>query len=318
MTDGRPEGTTAIGAQSFDYISTIHPTIENMYQQINSVKIDDEKLNFDSRLNVPRQCELMLQLIKLDQSIVEDCLGELNEEGIDLRVYFALTEGSGESDGLRLVAGQLYPLIYGQRYCLQTYDSGMQLTMVTNDASLMLEVEHSVKKLLKRERYGEATCSKPKWFQNKTNSVNAADPDSISLLLEKISLSDETPSEPSSKVAIFIYEHKRPLVANYIERIQWVYKRYKQLALTFHQERLQAMRTDSVGPKIMLMGPPDSGKSSLCKMLVNESLNQGWAPIFADIDPGQGTISVPGTLGKFKAFKTACLLIGFASNQVLL
>eukprot|EP00696_Hemimastix_kukwesjijk_P013292 gnl/Hemi2/26655_TR8946_c0_g2_i1.p1 gnl/Hemi2/26655_TR8946_c0_g2~~gnl/Hemi2/26655_TR8946_c0_g2_i1.p1 ORF type:complete len:425 (+),score=95.46 gnl/Hemi2/26655_TR8946_c0_g2_i1:71-1345(+) len=49
-----------------------------------------------------------------------------------------------------------------------------------------------------------------------------------------------------------------------------------------------------VGPKVMLVGPVDSGKSSLAKVLLNYGIKRGRKPIFIDLDVGQGEISPPG------------------------
>jgi hypothetical protein len=39
---------------------------------------------------------------------------------------------------------------------------------------------------------------------------------------------------------------------------------------------------------------PDVGKSTLCRILLNYAVRAGWAPTFADMDIGQGSITVPG------------------------
>lgn len=39
---------------------------------------------------------------------------------------------------------------------------------------------------------------------------------------------------------------------------------------------------------------PDVGKSTLCRILLNYAVRAGWAPTFADVDIGQGSITVPG------------------------
>lgn len=40
----------------------------------------------------------------------------------------------------------------------------------------------------------------------------------------------------------------------------------------------------------------DVGKSTLCKILLNYAVRAGWAPTFADMDIGQGSITVPGCI----------------------
>lgn len=51
------------------------------------------------------------------------------------------------------------------------------------------------------------------------------------------------------------------------------------------------------GPRVVICGGTDSGKSTLAKILVNYAARSGRRPILVDVDVGQGEISVPGTLG---------------------
>ncbi|PKA66183.1 Protein CLP1 like [Apostasia shenzhenica] len=52
----------------------------------------------------------------------------------------------------------------------------------------------------------------------------------------------------------------------------------------------------SQGPRVIVVGPTDSGKSSLCRMLVSWACKQGWKPMFVDLDIGQGAITIPGCI----------------------
>ncbi|XP_020272637.1 protein CLP1 homolog [Asparagus officinalis] len=51
---------------------------------------------------------------------------------------------------------------------------------------------------------------------------------------------------------------------------------------------------NSQGPRVIVVGPTDSGKSSLCRMLLSWASKQGWKPTFVDLDIGQGSITIPG------------------------
>lgn len=51
------------------------------------------------------------------------------------------------------------------------------------------------------------------------------------------------------------------------------------------------------GPIVLVVGPADVGKSTLCRLLINYAVRLGRRPIFVDLDVGQGSISVPGTVG---------------------
>ena len=51
------------------------------------------------------------------------------------------------------------------------------------------------------------------------------------------------------------------------------------------------------GPVLMVVGPTDVGKSTLCRLLLNYAVRMGRRPIFVDLDVGQGHVSIPGTIG---------------------
>ncbi|KAM5581470.1 hypothetical protein ABKV19_010608 [Rosa sericea] len=50
------------------------------------------------------------------------------------------------------------------------------------------------------------------------------------------------------------------------------------------------------GPRVIVVGPSDSGKSTLSKMLLSWAAKQGWKPTFVDLDIGQGAITIPGCI----------------------
>ncbi|KAJ4960894.1 hypothetical protein NE237_020804 [Protea cynaroides] len=50
------------------------------------------------------------------------------------------------------------------------------------------------------------------------------------------------------------------------------------------------------GPRVIVVGPTDSGKSTLSKMLLSWAAKQGWKPTFVDLDIGQGSITIPGCI----------------------
>ncbi|XP_010909089.1 protein CLP1 homolog [Elaeis guineensis] len=55
-------------------------------------------------------------------------------------------------------------------------------------------------------------------------------------------------------------------------------------------------KDSSQGPRVIVVGPMDSGKSSLCRMLLSWGCKQGWKPTFVDLDIGQGSITIPGCI----------------------
>ncbi|KAH9567043.1 hypothetical protein CY35_03G009100 [Sphagnum magellanicum] len=50
------------------------------------------------------------------------------------------------------------------------------------------------------------------------------------------------------------------------------------------------------GPRVIVVGPTDSGKSSLARMLLGWAARLGWKPTYVDLDIGQGAITIPGTI----------------------
>ncbi|XP_048230757.1 protein CLP1 homolog [Ricinus communis] len=63
------------------------------------------------------------------------------------------------------------------------------------------------------------------------------------------------------------------------------------------RNRAKASSSDSSqGPRVIVVGPTDSGKSTLSRMLVSWAAKQGWKPTFLDLDIGQGSITCPGCI----------------------
>ncbi|WKX98749.1 hypothetical protein Q1695_013993 [Nippostrongylus brasiliensis] len=71
------------------------------------------------------------------------------------------------------------------------------------------------------------------------------------------------------------------------------------------------------GPRIMLVGPTDVGKTTVCRILCNYAVRQGRSPVYIDLDVGQGSISVPGTIGALFINKTADVVEGFDRSKPL-
>uniref|UniRef100_A0A1I7TLF7 Protein CLP1 homolog n=1 Tax=Caenorhabditis tropicalis TaxID=1561998 RepID=A0A1I7TLF7_9PELO len=68
------------------------------------------------------------------------------------------------------------------------------------------------------------------------------------------------------------------------------------------------------GPRLLLVGPTDVGKSTVSRILCNYSVRRGRTPIFVELDVGQNSISVPGTVAAVLVHKTADVIDGFERN----
>ena len=67
----------------------------------------------------------------------------------------------------------------------------------------------------------------------------------------------------------------------------------------------------------MIAGPTDAGKSTFCRLLVNYAVRMGRRPVFVDLDVGQGSISVPGTIGATVVEEPVNIDDGFDPNSPL-
>jgi len=87
--------------------------------------------------------------------------------------------------------------------------------------------------------------------------------------------------------------------------------------VALEQMRQKAEETGIRGPRAMIVGPQDVGKSTLCRILLNYAVRMGRAPIFVDLDVGQGEISVPTTLGANLVERPADIDEGFSLQAPL-
>ena len=53
--------------------------------------------------------------------------------------------------------------------------------------------------------------------------------------------------------------------------------------------RQKAKVANGQGPRVMVVGPTDSGKSTLCRILINYALQSDWSPTYVDLDVGRKT-----------------------------
>lgn len=71
------------------------------------------------------------------------------------------------------------------------------------------------------------------------------------------------------------------------------------------------------GPIVMVVGPNDVGKSTLCRLLLNYAVRMGRRPIYVDLDVEQGHIAIPGTIGALLVERPSNVVDGFSQQAPL-
>ena len=94
----------------------------------------------------------------------------------------------------------------------------------------------------------------------------------------------------------------------------------KETPMTFYlnihglleQMRDSAASIGDRGPVVLICGPGDVGKSTLTRILCNYAVRAQRTPLVADLDVGQGSVSVPGTIGLNVVERQADVEAGFS------
>lgn len=66
---------------------------------------------------------------------------------------------------------------------------------------------------------------------------------------------------------------------------------YMNAHTVLNNQRQEALKTGKPGPHCIILGPTDSGKSSLAKMLCNWAARSSWQPTMVDLDIGEDSNS---------------------------
>lgn len=78
---------------------------------------------------------------------------------------------------------------------------------------------------------------------------------------------------------------------------------YSNVHFALEAMREEAQASSKDGPRVLLLGPENAGKTSLAKILTAYSTKVGRQPLVVNLDPTEGMLSVPGTLTA-TAFRT--------------
>jgi polyribonucleotide 5'-hydroxyl-kinase len=71
---------------------------------------------------------------------------------------------------------------------------------------------------------------------------------------------------------------------------------YANIHFALESLRNEAKATGKDGPRVLILGPEDAGKTSLSKILTAYAVKVGRQPVVVNLDPTEGMLSVPGTL----------------------
>lgn len=112
-------------------------------------------------------------------------------------------------------------------------------------------------------------------------------------------VAEQTYSFVGTKAAIFTY-HGATLSVRGSPSVAYVagetpMPSYANLHFTLEKARQHAEDTQSKGPRVLVLGSEDAGKTSLAKILVGYSVRQGRNPILVGLDPKQVIIMVSPT-----------------------
>ncbi|TQB76961.1 Cleavage polyadenylation factor subunit clp1 [Monascus purpureus] len=78
---------------------------------------------------------------------------------------------------------------------------------------------------------------------------------------------------------------------------------YANVHFALETMRQEAKATGKDGPRVLILGPENAGKTSLAKILTAYATKVGRQPVVVNLDPAEGLLSVPGTLTA-TAFRT--------------
>eukprot|EP01137_Pigoraptor_chileana_P035360 Opistho-2@29241 len=92
---------------------------------------------------------------------------------------------------------------------------------------------------------------------------------------------------------------------------------YVNVHHVLEQRRQDAARSGTLGPRVLIAGPVDVGKSTVCRILVNYAARMGHKPVYADVDIGQGSISLPGTIGAIQVERPIDVEEGYSTGAPL-
>ena len=71
---------------------------------------------------------------------------------------------------------------------------------------------------------------------------------------------------------------------------------YANLHFALENLRQLSTRDNTLGPRVLVVGPENAGKTTLVKILAAYATRSGGEPLVVNLDPKEGMLSVPGTM----------------------
>ncbi|KAL8760936.1 MAG: hypothetical protein Q9184_002904 [Pyrenodesmia sp. 2 TL-2023] len=89
---------------------------------------------------------------------------------------------------------------------------------------------------------------------------------------------------------------------------------YANLHFALERQRDEATSSGRDGPRVLILGPEDAGKTSLIKLLTAYATRSGRQPLAVNLDPKEGLLSIPGSLSAAAFSSTIDVEEGWGSS----
>ncbi|XP_065919464.1 polyribonucleotide 5'-hydroxyl-kinase Clp1-like [Dysidea avara] len=93
---------------------------------------------------------------------------------------------------------------------------------------------------------------------------------------------------------------------------------YLNTHIAVDQIRHRASREGKMGPRVVIAGSVDVGKSTMCRLLLNYAIRMNRRLCYVETDVGQGSLCIPGTMGITPIEGPADPVEGFSNIQPMI